>query len=44
MLPSLRSFARALDALSVLSFDFGAILGGFCIVDMNFYQVHFLLH
>jgi hypothetical protein len=31
-------FARALDTLAVLSFDFGAMLGGFCIIDMSFYQ------
>jgi hypothetical protein len=32
------SFARALDALLVVSFDFGAILGGFCVVDLSFFQ------
>jgi hypothetical protein len=32
------SFAQALDAMSVLSLDFGVLLGGFCIADITFYQ------
>jgi hypothetical protein len=32
------SFAQALDAMSVLSLDFGVLLGGFCIADISFYQ------
>ena len=32
------SFAQALDAVSVLSLDFGVLLGGFCIADISFYQ------
>jgi hypothetical protein len=32
------SFARALDGLSVLSFDFGVLAGMFCITSFNYYQ------
>jgi hypothetical protein len=32
------SFARALDAMMVLAFDVGAILGAFCIVDISFFD------
>ena len=32
------SFAQALDAMSVLSLDFGVLLGGSCIADITFYQ------
>jgi hypothetical protein len=32
------SFAQALDAMSVLSLDFGVLLGGFCVVDIGFYN------
>jgi hypothetical protein len=33
-----QSFARALDAMSIFSLDFGAVLGGFCVVEISFYQ------
>jgi hypothetical protein len=32
------AFAHALDALSVMSFDFSIIGGAFCLVDMSFYS------
>jgi hypothetical protein len=32
------SFARALDAMMVISFDVGAIMGAFCFVDISFYH------
>jgi hypothetical protein len=31
------SFARALDAISLLSFDFGALSGVFCLIEVGFY-------
>jgi hypothetical protein len=32
------SFARALDGLSVLSFDFGVLAGVFCMANIDYYQ------
>jgi serine/threonine protein kinase len=32
------AFARALDGLSMLSFDFGVLAGAFCLAEFNFYQ------
>ena len=32
------TFARALDAMGFLSFDFGVIAGFVCLVDMSFYH------
>jgi hypothetical protein len=32
------SFSQALDDISVLSLNFGVLLGGFCIADISFYQ------
>jgi hypothetical protein len=39
-----QSFARALDAISILSFDLSVMLGGFCIFDMSFYQVQCIVY
>jgi hypothetical protein len=36
-------FARALEAMSLLSLDFTTFAGGLCFFDMSFYQVDFFI-